>query len=134
MANTKATRIKRTFNTYKVMKIDEKTELFDAFDLNSRLVSGDGAYSFEEAFGFIEGKSVMLEDDFKECAAKIAKDFAYWLNNNWFVPAQDGFWKQDSENFEYELIYELSIEGIDQNGIWNTDELFDLFNSKKGNN
>lgn len=102
----------------------ENTQLFKSFDNHSRLMVED-TYDVEQEYSYVAGKNIMFEDDFKEASAQLAKDFSYWLNNNWFIPTEDGNWKQDTENIEYEL----SIKGIDKDGLWDDDELFELFNN-----
>lgn len=49
-----------------------------------------------------------------------AIDFADWINNNWYVPMNDGFWRIEVENEEYTL-------DIPEVNVFSTAELMGFF-------
>ncbi len=51
---------------------------------------------------------------------EFAIEFADYLNNNWYVPTTDGFWKIDVENDEYTL-------DVPELNLFSTKELLVLF-------
>lgn len=54
-----------------------------------------------------------------------AIEFANWLNNNWYIPSKQGFWKLDINDEEYQL-EEPKIN------VFNIEELFSKFENGEG--
>lgn len=54
-------------------------------------------------------------------------EFANWLNNNWYIPAEDGMWRIMVEHIEYQ-------GKKPKVNVFSTEELYELFTSQKSNN
>lgn len=55
------------------------------------------------------------------------QEFGNWLNNNWFIPTKDGFWKLDVRNPEYSR----TIKGSQIN-FFKIEELVTMFLNGEG--
>lgn len=68
----------------------------------------------------------LTTDDAEKSCIEFAKNFGYWLNNNWLIPTCDGYWKLDTSNIEYKKI----ISSRDE--IFDTDELINIYLTGEG--
>ena len=58
-----------------------------------------------------------------------AIEFGNWIKNNWFIPTYEGDgWKLDLNHTEYMP----TIDSIDRDSIFSTEELFELFSQGNG--
>lgn len=58
-----------------------------------------------------------------------AIQFLDWINNNFFIPVgSDGNYGLETEHPEFQL----TIEGLDKNGIFTSEKLYEMFKKGKG--
>jgi len=76
--------------------------------------------------------SFWTHQDFDSFTGKILEvisecqvDFANWINNNWYEPAEDGMWRIRIEHPEYSL-------PIPEVNIFSTEDLLKRFINKEG--
>lgn len=54
-------------------------------------------------------------------------EFIDWINNNWFIPADDSYWKLDIKNIEYQRT--IPKKKVD---IFDAEELLQMFLNGEG--
>ncbi|WP_183560665.1 hypothetical protein [Mucilaginibacter sp. SP1R1] len=113
--------------------VEYKSENFDtidgAWDWHSRAIP-ETVYSPEE-LEYLMGEQIMFKRDFEESADSLIKrqaiSFLDWINNNWFIPTEDSYWKLDTKNIEYQR----TIPPKDSE-IFDADALFQMFLNGEG--
>lgn len=111
-------------NFFKNMKKAEQTKV-DKSELERIKQSAEKLKSIEQSASSPESKEV--ESVPVEMTQDRVIEFLDWINNNWFIPAEDSYWKLDTKNIEYQRT--IPKKDVD---LFEADELLQMFLKGEG--